>query len=56
MEHSDNIPDPNTINLDRDYELLHWTSELKVTNDELREAVAAVGNSIEAVKVYLERA
>lgn len=46
----------DTINLDHDYERLHWTSQLKVTNDELKEAVKAVGNSIEAVKVYLNKA
>lgn len=44
------------INLDHDYELLYWTSQLKVTNDELKEAVEAVGNSVEAVKVYLNKA
>jgi hypothetical protein len=45
-----------TIDLEQDYELLYWTSQLKVTNDELRAAVAAVGNSVEAVKVYLNKA
>lgn len=44
------------IDLERDYELQYWTNQLKVTNDELKEAVAAVGNSIEEVKVYLNKA
>lgn len=44
------------INLDHDDELQYWTSQLKVTNDELKEAVKAVGNSVEAVKVYLNKA
>lgn len=45
-----------SINLENDYELQYWTSQLKVTNDELKDAVAEVGNGIEAVKVYLNRA
>ena len=48
--------DAESINLENDYELQYWTSQLKVTNDELKEAVAEVGNGIEAVKVYLNRA
>ena len=48
--------DAESINLENDYELQYWTSQLKVTNDELKEANAEVGNGIEAVKVYLSRA
>ncbi|HKG07335.1 MAG TPA: DUF3606 domain-containing protein [Pedobacter sp.] len=56
MEEYGNFADADSINLDNDYELEYWTSQLKVTNDELKEAVAEVGNGIEAVKVYLNRA
>lgn len=45
-----------TIDLGQEYELKYWTSQLKVTNDQLKEAVAEVGNSIDAVKVYLGKA
>ncbi|WP_442591373.1 DUF3606 domain-containing protein [Pedobacter sp. AW31-3R] len=48
--------DAQDINMDNDFEVEYWTSQLKVTNDELREAVAEVGNGIEAVKVYLNKA
>lgn len=44
------------IDLEKDYELLYWTRQLKVTTDELKAAVAAVGNSVETVKVYLNKA
>ena len=56
MEKIDQFEDADSINLENDYELQYWTSQLKVTNDELKEAVAEVGNGIEAVKVYLNRA
>lgn len=56
MENRDEFADANSINIENDYELRYWTSQLKVTNDELKEAVAEVGNGIEAVKVYLNRA
>lgn len=46
----------DSINIANDYEVRYWTSQLKVTNDELKEAVAKVGNGIEAVKVYLNKA
>jgi len=51
-----NFEESGTIDLENDYELEYWTSQLKVTNDELKQAVEAVGNSIAAVKVYLQKA
>lgn len=45
-----------TIDMEQEYEVKYWTSQLKVTNDQLKEAVAEVGNSIAAVKVYLGKA
>lgn len=56
MERTDGFADANSINIENDYEVQYWTSQLKVTNDELMEAVAEVGNGIEAVKVYLNKA
>ena len=58
MENKDTSEKANAaiINLENDYELQYWTSQLKVTNDELREAVKKAGNDIEAIKVYLNKA
>lgn len=56
MKKEDQFGDADVINLENAYELKHWTSQLKVTHDELREAVAEVGNRIEVVKVYLNKA
>lgn len=56
MEGKEEFPDADSINMENDYEVQYWTSQLKVTNDELKEAVAEVGNGIEAVKVYLNKA
>ncbi|MEJ2880571.1 DUF3606 domain-containing protein [Pedobacter sp. GR22-6] len=55
MKNPENFADAERINLDNDYELQHWTSQLKVTNDELKEAVAEVGNEIGAIKVFLNK-
>lgn len=56
MELRDEFRDADSINMENDYEVQYWTSQLKVTNDELKGAVAEVGNGIEEVKVYLNRA
>lgn len=56
MEKIDQFEDADRINMENDYEVHYWTSQLKVTNDELREAVLEVGNEISAVKVYLNKA
>lgn len=56
MENADKYADAEFIDLENDYELQYWTSQLKVTNDQLKEAVEAVGNQIELVKVYLNKA
>lgn len=55
MEEQD-YANADTINMDNDYEISYWTSQLKVTNDELKAAVEEVGNKIEWVKVYLNKA
>ena len=56
MEKRDDFASTGTINMENDYEVRYWTSQLKVTNDELKAAVEEVGNLIEAVKVYLHKA
>lgn len=56
MMKKDEFADAQDINIDNDYEVQYWTGQLKVTNDELKEAVAMAGNGIEAVKVYLNKA
>ena len=41
------------INVNEDHEIRYWTQALGVTEEELREAVAAVGVSAEAVRDHL---
>lgn len=48
-------PDRDRINLDEDYEIRYWTEALGVTEDELRQAVAAVGSTSAAVREHLGR-
>ncbi len=47
--------DRNRISLGEDYEVRDWTAALGVSEEELREAVDAVGNSAEAVRAYLKK-
>lgn len=47
-------PDRDRINLGEDYEIRNWTRSLGVSEDELREAVDAVGNSADKVREYLK--
>lgn len=46
-------PDRDRISLTEDYEIRDWTKSLGVSEQELREAVDAVGNSADAVRAYL---
>jgi len=41
------------INVNEEHELRYWTKELSVTEAQLREAVKAVGVSVDAVKKHL---
>ncbi|WP_447988347.1 DUF3606 domain-containing protein [Achromobacter spanius] len=43
------------INVNEDHELRYWTKELGVSEQQLIEAVKAVGVSVEAVKQHLRR-
>lgn len=51
--------DPDTdrrfIGLAQDHDIRTWTTSLECTEQELRDAVAAVGNSADAVLNYLTR-
>ncbi len=46
-------PDRDRINLSEDHEIRDWMRSLGVSEQELREAVDAVGNSADAVSAYL---
>ena len=45
--------DRSRISLDEDWEVNWWTNSLGVSEQELREAVAAVGSSANAVREHL---
>jgi hypothetical protein len=47
--------DRSRISLEQDHEVRYWTSALGCTEEELRQAVAAVGASAEAVRTSLGR-
>lgn len=47
--------DRTQISLSEDYEVRDWSEKFGVTPDQLRQAVAAVGNSAAAVEAYLKR-
>lgn len=51
---STGVPDRDRISLAEDYEVRDWTKSLGVSEDELRAAVDAVGNSAEKVRDYLK--
>ena len=45
--------DPNKINVNQSWEISYWTDELGVSEQKLRDAVAAVGPLVKDVKKYL---
>ncbi|MBE1529815.1 hypothetical protein GGC65_004271 [Sphingopyxis sp. OAS728] len=47
--------DRDRISLSEDYEIRDWTASLGVSEEELREAVDAVGNTADAVRAYLKK-
>jgi hypothetical protein len=47
-------PDRKLISLGEDYEVRDWTESLGVSEERLREAVGAVGNSADKVRAYLK--
>lgn len=48
------LPHGDRISLHEDYEIRDWTTILGVGEDELREAVDAVGNCTDKVRAYLK--
>jgi len=48
-------PDRDRINVNEDYELNDWSKSLGVTKEQLRDAVAQVGPSAEAVRRHLNK-
>jgi hypothetical protein len=46
--------DRTRINVNEDYELRDWSKKLKVTPEQLKAAVKAVGTSAEAVEKHLQ--
>jgi len=48
-------PDRDRISLSEDYEIRDWTQSLGVSEERLREAVSAVGNSADKVRAYLNK-
>jgi hypothetical protein len=47
--------DSSRVNTSEKWELEYWTENLKVSEEELIEAVKAVGNSAENVRKYLRK-
>ena len=45
--------DRKVISLEEDYEVRDWTASLGCTEVQLRDAVAAVGDSADAVRAHL---
>lgn len=46
-------PDRNRINVNEEYELRDWSKSLGVTPEELKRAVAQVGDRADAVRQHL---
>lgn len=46
-------PDRNRINVNEEYELRDWSKSLGVTPEELKRAVARVGDRADAVRQHL---
>ncbi|MCC8426722.1 DUF3606 domain-containing protein [Mucilaginibacter sp. UR6-11] len=55
MDNKDKVgsPDRELINIHENYEVEYWAEKLGVTASRLREAVQKAGNSVAAVKAYL---
>lgn len=56
MDNKSNVgsPDRDRISLTEDYEVRHWTAKFGVSREQLKEAVDAVGHSVEKVASYFE--
>ena len=47
--------DVNSVSLEQDRDVRYWTNRFGVSREELEEAVETVGESVDAVAVYLNR-
>ncbi|MBT2303992.1 DUF3606 domain-containing protein [Variovorax paradoxus] len=47
--------DLKRINVNEEYEVSDWATALGVTPDQLRKAIAAVGDRVDRVREYLEK-
>ena len=45
--------DRSRINVNEEWERRYWTKELGVSEEQLRAAVSAAGNSVDAVRAHL---
>lgn len=48
-------PDRDRINMDEEYEVRDWAKKFGVSEDELSQAVAKVGDQADAVRQHLGR-
>jgi hypothetical protein len=48
-------PDRNRINLSEDYEVRHWSKKFGVSQQQLREAVKAIGPDARKVEAYFRQ-
>ena len=57
MDSKQNIggQDRDRINVNQDYELQDWSDKFKVSREELKEAVKAVGTMAKDVEEYLKK-
>ena len=57
MDSTKNVgsPDRDRINVNEDYELQYWSEKFGVSRERLKEAVDAVGTSVDAVQKYLNK-
>jgi hypothetical protein len=57
MDSTKNVgsPDRDRINVNEDYELQYWSEKFGVSKDRVKQAVEAVGTSVEAVQKYLNK-
>lgn len=50
-----NAPDSKRINLNEDHEVRYWTRVLGISEQELRAAVGAVGDTAQKVREHLKK-
>jgi Protein of unknown function (DUF3606) len=48
-------PDRDRINMNEEYEVRNWAKKFGVSEEQLRQAVSAVGNRVDKVRQHLGR-